>query len=60
MTLGQGTERVVIDCSSDEAIVSLFDSDTGDIPVLIGPDSEGFLINAIYQIPAKAMVAYCC
>ena len=53
VTLGNGTERVVVDCGNDEAIVSLLDSDTGDILITIEPDSEGFPINAIYKIPAK-------
>lgn len=53
MTLGNGTEQVVIDCSSDDAIVSLLDSDKGDILITIEPDGEGFPINAIYKIPAK-------
>ena len=53
VTLGHETEQVVIDCSSDQAIVSLLDSEKGDILITIEPDGEGFPINAIYKIPAK-------
>ncbi len=51
--LGHETEQVVIDCSSDQAIASLLDSEKGDILITIEPDGEGLPINAIYKIPAK-------
>lgn len=53
MTLGHEIEQIVIDCSNDDAIVSLLDFDKGDILITIEPDDEGFPINAIYKIPAK-------
>lgn len=53
VTLGHGTKQVVIDCNSDDAIVTLLESDKGDVLITIEPDGEGFPINAIYKIPAK-------
>ena len=53
VTLGHEKEQVVIDCSSDDAIVSLLDSEKDDILITIAPDDEGFPINVIYKIPAK-------
>lgn len=42
--------RLSSNCSGDDAIVSLLDSDKGDI---LEPDGDGLPINAIYKIPAE-------